>query len=63
MYGMALLRRCNSITALVDEAAVSRLYGGSHYMFATDAAKVVGWQLANEIHDIDLVKSGHISGY
>ena len=32
-------RQFASISELVDEAAISRLHGGLHYMFAMDGAK------------------------
>ena len=50
-------RQYPSITALVQEAAVSRLYAGIHYMFAMDAAIVVGTELGNRISDIELRSS------
>jgi hypothetical protein len=46
-----------SITKLVEEACVSRLYGGIHYMFAMDAAVVVGKELGNNIANIELTKT------
>ena len=49
-------RQYPSITALVQEAAVSRLLAGIHYMFAMDAAVVVGTQLGNDISNLNLIK-------
>jgi hypothetical protein len=59
-------RQFPSISALVNEAAVSRLYAGIHYMFAMDAAMVVGKELGNNIANIHLISSkekDHFWGY
>jgi hypothetical protein len=59
-------RQFPSITALVQEAGISRLYAGIHYMFAMDVAIVVGKELGNHIADINLISSkqkGNSWGY
>jgi hypothetical protein len=44
-----------SITALVEEAAVSRVYAGIHYRFTQDATIVFGSELGNRVADLELI--------
>lgn len=46
-----------SISALVREAANSRVYAGIHYQFTQDISVEMGTKLGNEIADIQLVTS------
>jgi hypothetical protein len=48
-------RHYNSLSALLEEAAISRLYAGIHYRFTQDATIIYGKKLGNEIADIRLV--------
>jgi hypothetical protein len=47
-------RHYASLTKLVEEAAVSRVYGGIHYRFTQNATLVIGKELGNKIADIKL---------
>lgn len=51
-------RHYDSISELIEEAAISRLYAGIHYRFTQDATVVYGKQLGNRIADIDLTLGG-----
>ena len=48
-------RQYASLTQLIEEAAVSRVYGGLHYQFTQDVSLEVGRELGNKIADINLV--------
>jgi hypothetical protein len=51
-------RKFGSFYQAATEAAISRLYGGIHYMDAIDAGKVQGKQVGN--HAVNLMRT-HIS--
>ena len=51
-------RKYASIGALLEEASVSRVYGGIHYRFTMDLTVEMGKQLGNQIADINLVPHG-----
>lgn len=51
-------RHYASLTEFIEEAAVSRIYGGLHYRFTQNISLEVGRKLGNRIADLDLVK-GH----
>ncbi|TWF40428.1 PAP2 superfamily protein [Chitinophaga polysaccharea] len=42
-------RAFNNFTDMINEAAVSRVYGGIHYTFDSDAGKTTGKQIANQV--------------
>jgi hypothetical protein len=51
-----------SISALVQEAAISRVYAGIHYRFTQDATVVFGTELGNQVANIELIsdrQKGH----
>lgn len=48
-------RHYTSLSNLLDEAAVSRIYGGLHYRFTQELSIKVGKELADEIGDIRLL--------
>lgn len=48
-------RYFSSLSALLAEAAVSRVYGGIHYRFTQDVSVAMGIQLGNEIDKIRVV--------
>ncbi|UOQ68800.1 vanadium-dependent haloperoxidase [Hymenobacter volaticus] len=48
-------RHYASITAVMEEAAVSRVYGGIHYRFTQEATLALGRQVGNTIADIPLL--------
>ena len=48
-------RHFSSISNLLDEAAVSRIYGGLHYRFTQEASIKIGQKLGNEISDLRLL--------
>ena len=50
-------RHYASLTQLLEEAAVSRVYGGLHYQFTQDISIEVGKKLGNEIADLNVVRS------
>jgi hypothetical protein len=50
-------RQYASISKLVEEAAISRLYGGIHYRFTQVATVEISKKLGDEIADIHLVAS------
>ena len=52
-------RHYTSLTALIEEASVSRIYGGLHYRFTQNVTLAVGKELGNKIADINLVNSKH----
>ncbi len=49
-------RHYGSISELIEEAAISRLYAGIHYRFTQNATIVQGKELGNRIADINLIK-------
>lgn len=51
-------RNYPSLTALVEEAAISRIYAGIHYRFTQNITLEMGKELGNEIADIKL-SGGH----
>lgn len=52
-------RHFTSISNLLDEAAVSRIYAGLHYRFTQDASIKIGQKLGNEISDLRLLSPRH----
>ncbi len=48
-------RHYNSLTELLEEASVSRIYGGLHYRFTQNVSIETGKALGNEIADIQIV--------
>jgi hypothetical protein len=50
-------RRYSSLSALLEEAAFSRVYAGIHYRFTQEATVKFGKILSNEIADLRLVSS------
>lgn len=50
------VRHFNSISALIEEAAISRFYAGIHYRFTMNATVKQGKEFGNRIADIDLSK-------
>lgn len=52
-------RNFKSLSALLDEAALSRIYGGLHYRFTQETSKKFGKELGNEIAAIRLVSPIH----
>jgi hypothetical protein len=47
-------RRYGSLTELIEEAAISRIYAGIHYRFTQDVTLKIGRDLGNKIADINL---------
>lgn len=52
-------RQYASLTQLIEEAAISRIYGGLHYRFTQNVSLAVGRKLGNKIADINLVTFKH----
>ena len=52
-------RHYASLTQLIEEASVSRIYGGLHYRFTQNVTLAVGRELGNRIADINLVTVKH----
>ncbi|OQP47705.1 hypothetical protein A4D02_30755 [Niastella koreensis] len=52
-------RNYKSLSAMLDEAAVSRIYGGLHYRFTQEISIKFGKELGNEIAAIQLVSPKH----
>ena len=52
-------RHYASLTALIEEAAISRLYGGIHYRFTQNVTLTVGREIGNKIADINLPNFKH----
>lgn len=48
-------RHFTSISNLLDEAAVSRIYAGIHYRFTQEASIKIGQKLGNQISDLRLL--------
>ena len=48
-------RKFSSLSKLLEEASISRVYGGIHYKFTQEISIKMGKELANEITDIRLV--------
>jgi hypothetical protein len=48
-------RQFSSLSALLQEAAVSRVYGGIHYQFTQDVSVDVGIELADAIDKVRIV--------
>ncbi|ASZ11908.1 vanadium-dependent haloperoxidase [Chitinophaga pendula] len=42
-------RSFNTFSAMIDEAAISRVYGGIHYEYDSEAGKTTGKQIANRV--------------
>ena len=50
-------RQYTSLTQLIEEGAMSRVYGGLHYPFTQKVTLEMGKALGDKIADIDLVAS------
>jgi hypothetical protein len=48
-------RQFSTLSALREEAAISRLYGGLHYMFTQDVSIQVGIELGDQIDKVTIV--------
>ncbi|OQP39810.1 hypothetical protein A4H97_16445 [Niastella yeongjuensis] len=53
-------RKFTSLSALLNEAAVSRIYGGLHYRFTQEISIRFGKDLGNEISNIRLTPLNHL---
>jgi hypothetical protein len=52
-------RNFKSLSAMLDEAAISRIYAGLHYRFTQETSIKIGKELGNEIAAIRLVSPKH----
>jgi hypothetical protein len=57
VWNDSALRQYSSLSKLVEEAALSRIYGGIHYRFTQVVTVEWGKKLGDEIADINLTPS------